>query len=283
MILIKSKAIACAVLLVVAAPSQAALVLDDSFSDGDRTDGTDPLDSQWFFLTNIAPDTAAVVGDALTLERTGSTSVGFNPHSVTTFAPQTLGIGDTIILTFNFQSLGGASATGIRFGLYNSGGTNLGNDIAGAPPATGSTFQNDLGYSVFAPHQQVSNVTLYHRPTNSTNNTLQVAAGANTIVVGSGIQGTATDTATVYTASLAINRFNSTSFNLAVNYAGTSFSENYTPAALTDTYDTLSIFGITGQNQAFTIDNVRVEVIPEPSTVAMLGVGMLALIKRQRR
>lgn len=235
-----------------------AVVLDDTFSDGDRTDGADPLDSQWRLMTNVTPTTAGAAGGAFKLERTTSTSVGFNPHAITNFPTQTVGVGQTISMSFDFQSLGSAGATSIRFGLYNSGGTNLNADIAANPVNPGTVFQNDLGYSVFAPHQGTQAITLYSRPANTTNNSLQLAAGANTTVIGSQAPLAATNTSTVYSANLTLER-TSGGYNYSVTYAGTTFT-GATAIVNTTSFDTLAIFAITGQNQAFTLDNVRVTV-----------------------
>jgi hypothetical protein len=241
-----------------------ALALDDTFSDGDRTDGADPADSQWRLMSNVVPTTAGVVNGAFKMERTTSTSVGFNPHPVTTFPAQTLGVGQIITMSFDFQSLGGAGATSIRFGLYNSGGTNLSGDIATNPVNPGTVFQNDQGYSVFAPHQGTQPITLYSRPANTTNNTLQIAAGANTTVIGSQVPSSPTNTSTVYSASLTLERTGG-GYNYTVSYAGTTFSGS-TAIVNTTSFDTLSVFAITAQNQAFTLDNVRVSVTTPPST-----------------
>jgi uncharacterized protein affecting Mg2+/Co2+ transport len=244
-----------------------ALALDDTFSDGDRTDGADPLDSQWRLMSNVVPTTAGVVDGAFKMERTTSTSVGFNPHPVTTFPTQTLAIGQTITMSFDFRSLGGAGATAIRFGLYNSGGTNLGADIATNPVNPGTVFQNDLGYSVFAPHQGTQPITLYSRPANTTNNTLQIATAANTTVIGSQAPASPTNTSTVYSAGLSLER-TSGGYNYTVTYAGTTFSGS-TAIVNTTSFNTLSVFAITGQNQAFTLDNVRVSVATPPPANAL--------------
>jgi hypothetical protein len=162
-------------------------------------------------------------------------------------------------LSFNFQSTGAASATGIRFGLFNSGGTNLTGDIYANPPATGTVFQNDLGYSVFAPHRGTQAITLYSRPANGTSNTLQLAAAANTTVINNSTSAaTATDTTSTYTASLELTR-TSGGYDYAVSYAGTNFSGS-TTTVNTSTFDTLAIFGLEGPNAFLTLDNVEVTV-----------------------
>lgn len=234
-------------------------ILDDAFTDGGRTNGTDALDSQWYFLANATPTSAGVTGGELLLGTTSAAVVGTNPHAVTTFPSETLATGETLTLSFNFKSTGAASATGIRFGLYNSGGTNLTGDIYSNPPTTGTVFQNDLGYSVFAPHQGTQAITLYSRPANSTANTVQLAAAANTTVINNSTNvATATNTTATYTASLALERTTG-GYDYTVSYAGTSFSGS-TTTVTTSTFDTLAIFGIEGPNAFLTLDNVQVSV-----------------------
>ncbi len=232
-------------------------VLDDTFTDGGRTNGTDALDSQWYFLANATPTSADVTGGELVLGTTSTGAAGTNPHAITTFPSQTLAAGESLTLSFDFGSSAAANSTGIRFGMYNSGSTNLSGDFYANPPAPGTTFQNDLGYSVFAPHQGTQAITLYSRPANSTANTLQLAAAANTGIINNSTSvATATNATSTYSASLALAR-TAAGYNYTVTYAGTTFSGS-TTTVNTSTFDTLAIFAIEGGNNFLTLDNVRV-------------------------
>lgn len=267
-----------------ASPAFAITLLDDSFTDLGRTNGADPNDSAWYLLANTTPATNSAASGSLSVG--GTTAVqGTNPMLGTTFSSYNLAVGETITLSFDFRSTGPASATGLRFGLYNSGGTNPSGDIFANPPSTGTTFQNDLGYSVFAPHQGTQNITLYARPANATNNTIPVSAAANTTVLGSAALASATNTTNFYNASLALTRTLS-GYNYAVGYAGTSFSGSTTNVQ-TSTFDSLVIFSIQTNSlaQVLTIDNVLVTAVPEPSVYGALGLLLCAahVVRRRMR
>ena len=123
--------------------TSSAVVFDDSFADGARTNGSDPRDGQWWIHNNTIPTNKDVnIDGKLEIGRSGSNGNGFNPGAVTTFPSQTLEIGQKIELSFDFSSTSSspAAADGFRFGIYNSGGTNLGSDLVGNPPAPDNTF-----------------------------------------------------------------------------------------------------------------------------------------------
>ena len=241
-------------------------ILDDTFTDGGRTNGTDALDSQWYFMANATPTSADVTGGELVLGTTSTGVAGTNPHAVTTFPSQTLATGHTLTMSFNFKSNAAANSTGIRFGIYNSGGTNLSGDLYANPPAPGTTFQNDLGYSVFAPHQGTQAITLYSRPANSTANTVQLAAAANTNVINNSTSvATATNATSTYSASLALSR-TASGYNYTVTYAGTTFSGSTTNVT-TSTFDTLAIFAIEAGNNFLTLDNVKIVLTTSGSAI----------------
>lgn len=264
----------------------AAVILNETFSDGDYTEGADPADSQWRVHTNIAATTLSGSAGNLEIGRIGANGNGFNPGAVTTFSPQSLAVGETIILSFDFNVLGGtAGADGLRFGLYNSGTTSLSSDLVGNPPGTGTTFQNDVGYSVFAPLHGTQNASLRYRAASGTNNILQISAAANTSI-GTGTIGSPTSSGIASSASFSIGRVAANTYNFNVNFAGNSFAvSSYSPAASTDTFDTLTVFTIipaTATYQSLVLDNVKVEVVPEPSASACALLGLLACTRRRR-
>jgi len=97
----------------------AQTLIDDSWSDGDFTDGTDPLDSAWYGTTG---DSAIeMFGSSLSL-RSGTSGRGIH----TTFSTQSLtNIGDALEATFSFttpDTIGTDRDAAFRIGLFNTGG-----------------------------------------------------------------------------------------------------------------------------------------------------------------
>lgn len=249
-----------------------ALVLEDTFTDLDYTDGTDPLDSQWRIHTNSTTTTLGAASGALVIGRTTTNGNGFNPGAVTTFPAQTLAIGQSIKLSFDAIVSGGTvAADNFRFGLYNSGGTNMTANLVGNPPPFGTVFQNDVGYSLFAPLHTTGTASLRYRTTSGTNNVLQLSAAPN-ISIGTGSITSATSSGTPFSGSLSIVRVGTNSYDLTAEFAGNTFAvTSYSPALATTTFDTLSFFTVMNQaNMSLTVDNVRIAVLT-PNSVNSLA------------
>ncbi len=247
--------------------TSSAVVFDDAFTDGGRTDGSDTRDGRWWVFSNSAPSTKDVNLDGkFEIGRSGTNGNGFNPGAVTTFPAQTLQVGQKIELAFDFSSTSTtASATGLRFGLYNSGGNGMSTDLVGNPPGTGNLFNNDIGFSVFAPSRGTGtqNVGIYYRSVNNTVNNLQVSTAANAVIATSGLA-TPTVAGTTYNSSLSIERLTTTSYKLIATYAGVTVTlPSYTPAAATNVFDSLSVFSIHNANLAYEalfLDNLKVTI-----------------------
>jgi hypothetical protein len=281
------KPIRLVMLLAAASPLQAAVLLHDSFTDLGYTNGPDAIDSQWRIHTNTPATTLGASTGQLEIGRIGANGNGFNPGAVTTFAPTTIAVGETIVLTFDAVVTGGSAATdGFRFGLFNSGGTNMTGDLVGNPPGTGSIFQNDVGYSVFVPQHTTGTGSLRFRTTTTTNNVLQISAAPNTSIATGSIT-TATVANTPFSGSLSIERTALNSYTLNATFAGNTMSlANYSPTLATETFDSLSFFSIisaAGTYQSLAIDNVKVETIPEPSSAALLALVAGACLSFRRR
>jgi hypothetical protein len=260
-------------------------LLNDSFTDLDRTNGTDPLDSQWYYHANAQADSVSAATGSLVLLRTANT-FGFNPHLVTQFASQPLATGDSIKLSFRFKSEGGSSATGIRFGLYNSGASVADQDIfaggTGASPGTGLLYDDDTGYTVFAPHQGTQAYTLRARPGSAGSNATPVGTTPNSTVLATSSGTTATNTTDFFTPSMELTR-TLTGYDYVIDYNGTILAGTTTNVT-TSTFNSLSIFNINEENQPFTVDDVIVTytAVPEPATLAAVGLAGAAFLRRRR-
>lgn len=272
-------------LLSTVSPLSGAILLDDTFTDLNYTNGSDPNDSQWRIHTNSATGTKSAGSGKLVIGRATTDGNGFNPGAVTTFTSTTLSVGQTIVLTFDATITGGTAAPdNFRFGLFNSGGTNLTGDLVGNPPATSTTFHNDVGYSVFVPQHTTGTGSLRYRGTTTASNAIQLTGTANLSFSTSTIS-SASASGTPFSGSLSITRSATNSYDLSATFAGNTLATtSYSPALDTSTFDSLSFFSVMNQaNMSLTLDNVKVEVVPEPSSILLLGLASATLITRRRR
>ena len=137
------KPLLAAVLLVVIVNSApAVVVVNDPFSDGDRANGSDPLDVAWYrsrsdLTVSVANDSTIGTGNAMSFSSPTLGAILLAPFPLTTLGPQA---GATVTLSFDFHS-SSTQDPDLRFGLLNGRGT----------PVTADGFENaadadDTGY-----------------------------------------------------------------------------------------------------------------------------------------
>jgi hypothetical protein len=96
--------------------SRAALIVDDSWADGGRNNGADPLDTDWWTSTGSTAIEVSVGSLGLV---TGTSGRGIHG----TFTPQTLNVGDTLTATFTFTTpatVGTNAQSAFRIGLFDT-------------------------------------------------------------------------------------------------------------------------------------------------------------------
>ena len=101
---------------IVAAPAQAATVVNDSWADGGRDNGADPFDSNWW--TSASSNGIEVSVGSLGLV-TGTSGRGIH----TVFPTQTLAVGDKLIATYAFTTpatVGSPGSAAFRVGLFDT-------------------------------------------------------------------------------------------------------------------------------------------------------------------
>lgn len=100
---------------------QGQVIVNDNFTDGDFSDGADPLDTAWY----TSSSSSALDGGNLTTGQmdfiTGTSGRGIH----TIFAAQVLGIGDTLTASYTFNTpttidASGGNNSSFRVGLFNS-------------------------------------------------------------------------------------------------------------------------------------------------------------------
>lgn len=259
--------------------SRAAIVyMDDPFTDGDKTNGLDPNDTTWFLNNttssslSVASDPVINSGNALRLNATASFRKFFG-----SFGAVTLAQGETLQLSFDYRFHEAASGAGLfRFGLYNNGGS--------APNADGSPADNDdFGYAAITnPGADVSNGTSVNSEI-AGDAALGGSAPSGLIVFGTTGASVNVGTTLPGNAVFSITRNFDDSLTVSSSINGQSAaSGTITTSPITYTFHH-AVIGLGSSASDFSVDNVNVSVIPEPSCLLLSALGLAAAASRRRR
>lgn len=265
------------VICALAAPSLQAAIITDNFG----TTPTDPNDLGWYSMADGSPTFTASTG---ALQFAASTTSN-NPGIFKQFSETELAVGETLTASFTYTAFSSPRTTNgtknqLRIGIFDTGDTFEANQALSPWSTTGGL---PAGY--------------------------QMGIGVGTETTGVSQFGyRAAQTGIVSFSTITpTNAFGLTNFTDAVDVVfsitrtatGISLNGSFTQSAVVNTYtttvpatsvfkfDTLVIgygFGETGRG--FTIDNVSVAVVPEPSTYAalagLLALGLVAMRRRRR-
>ncbi len=252
-----------------AAHSNAVLLINDSFSDGDRTTQALPGSAQW--LTGGPKSNVSVSSSTGMTFRDASAS---KATTMTYFTPTDLAIGASLSLSFNYSFTQAATAdNSFMFGLYNSGGSYLTKDSSSF---NNSIFNNYTGYAtsgVFGTdpsgpgrdHIEARNQT-----------------GQNLLSIGTYTEGTeykqsgAATPGEIYSASMKIAR-TAAGITVTSQIGNTTMTQTYTSSMFTR-FDAVGIFS-NGDSGSFTMDNVQLDYVgaPEPPVFFALGLFGVAV------
>jgi len=302
-------ALACLAVACVAAPvAHAQVIVNDSWADGGRDNGPDPLDSNWW--TSSASTGIEVSAGSLGMV-TGTSGRGIH----TVFPTQTLAsVGDRLVATYTFRTpatIGTGLSGPFRVGLFDTlGRPGLNADITasstspspeygwgtGATPAgpgtrglPGYMMDMDVGTGT-----EDLNFRKHDSGTVNPSGRLLGTTTGFTAISPSGPDGAYTFAPnTTYTGSFAIERISTTEVRLT----GTLGSATH---SVTDAFDSTDIgllafwansnaFGSSGTpntpDNGIDFTNVTIEFIPvpEPASMTLLAVGSLLLVRRSGR
>ncbi len=280
---------AALMLTVSVASTQATVLLNDTFSDNERATQSLTGSAEWAFSNSGASNTnsslSAATG-ALVYTSTTSSAQSATAYFTTAGSPVTLADGQTITLTFDFSLSSIVNVDqGLRFGIFNSNGTRFASGFSGTMQPFSNVGVNGptTGYLAYVNPGATSGTSTYSvreeftggaTPFSST-----LAVGTNNTAAYLGLVAD-----TTYSAIFSITRSGADAV-LSSTINGITQSGTDVGASAGFSYDEISIFTASTTVPAsgtFTLDNVNVTVIPEP-TAAMLGaLGTLALLRRRR-
>ncbi len=274
----------------------ATIVFSDTFTDGGRTNGTDPTDIAWYIANQnqtvsvASPDTT-FASNAMQVVPGGLDAfkrvVGF-------FSSTTLGntVGDSITLSFDFHAsvTNPNNVNGFRFGLYNSNGTQIATDESNTSynNTAGTREDDDFGYNVRVPTGTSAAGDLLDEPAGD--NTLGGLPGGTSIKTSS--SNTSINNQLAHSFQFIITR-GASSLGLVAKLDTVTFVSGTdtglaTPLGLVTTFDAVYFGTGSSTAYAYAVDNVTVEysnavVAPEPGSIALLGLVAGALVARRRR
>jgi hypothetical protein len=285
----------------------AALIVDDSWADGGRDNGADPLDSNWW-------TSASSSGIEVSVGSLGMVTGGSGRGIHTIFPTQTLAdTNDKIKVTYTFTTpatVGPTTGAAVfRVGLFDTlGRAGLNADVTASsgspnslygyfatntPGLPGYMMDMDLGTGTedlnFRQLETVVNV-----PTQIPTGRLMGTTTGFTSISPSGPDGAYTLVAnTTYTGTMTIKRISATQLEISGSLGSASHS-------VVDTFDSASfgmlafwansgVFGSSstpGQpNNGIDFSNVRIEFVPEPGTAALglLSLALTGVLHRRQR
>jgi hypothetical protein len=253
----------------------AATVLDDQFTDGERDTQNLPGSAAWFEGGNAL----AVVGNELEFQCKTGNAYG---HLIGYYAatPITLAEGESIVASVDF-SVNYEPADidrALRVSLYNAGGSKVTADGG----SSDAIYTNYRGYEFGVNNGNTAAGGASFRERTGANSILFSSGATSTLGSGVGVD-LAADTS--YNLTIALTR-TASGIDMDVTYAGVTYTTVSDTSNIVDAFDTLAIFnggdGADASSRMY-LDRVTVDVVPEPATMSLLGLGGLALIRRRRR
>jgi hypothetical protein len=278
-----------------------AILAQTIFSDNFTTDSS--LQPGWYNLNDSTTSSSALnptAGQGLELVSTASGHVAeiFNQFSPTLITPS---VGQTLTLSVNFNTVGVSGNTGgLVFGLYNTQGSAPNGDEttasgSGSTATTGATT-NHTGYFQIAGYNTSAGTStkLYSRMTGATEqNELGYYSRMNsdqyTQLQSNPASGNANlADGNAYTLNYSIlNTGSGNTITTTIMKGVTTLDDwTYTDASSLNTSFNELDFGLYNKNGASLDINttlVTVSIVPEPSTFALAGLGLIGLVAGFRR
>jgi hypothetical protein len=295
----------CFAALLISFVAPAQVIVNDSWADGGRDNGTDPLDINWWTSSSSSGIEVSVGSMGMV---TGTSGRGI--HGV--FPTQTLAnVGDSLIATYTFTTpatIGSGQTGGFRVGLFDTlGRVGLAGDItsssgspnslygyfaAGTVGLPGYMLDMDVGTGIEDISFRQLDTPVNVGAQTPTGRLLGTTTGF-TQLSPTGFDGGYTFTAnTTYTGSFTITRISATDMQLTGTLGSYSHSN-------TDSFDSADIgmlafwananvFGALNTpdtaDNGIDFSNITIEyvAVPEPSTIAMFALGAAGLLLRRR-
>lgn len=263
----------------------AVVIVNDDFEDGLADDAGNAFDLSWGPASNattLSVDNAATApGTGNYLQVNNTSNFGAFRGTLPNNPRLSISIGETLNLSFSlfYNTAPASTGNGLRFGLLNSADNGIG-VVAGTGTNTAIELKGDFDATdptVFGGSNAFNLSNHSGAGDSRTNGTM--SSGLTDGVIYSVLYTITRTTADTLTASSSINGGTATvtDFNNTPDTDGTQGNDYITD------FTNGAIYIRSGSQAAnYRIDNVFLEVVPEPSTALLGAIGCLALLRRRR-
>ena len=281
----------CLAAIVAPAMASAQVIVDDSWADGDRAN-TGPLQADWWSSSSTSANSIEVVTGAMGLI---SGTSGRGLHG--TFAPQTLGIGDTLTATYTFTTPAtvGAAASSLKVAMMDFNNPGLAADLSSSSSSVNPLYVGLPGYMSDFDVNSGASADVSIRKHDVTSG-LGRFLGTTSEWID---QSTSADNGytfaadTEYVGVFSVTRTGADSVDIFSSISqGATLMDSHTKSDSSAIANNFGMFGIWVNSNTFgsnttagdpdngiTFSNIKIELfaVPEPSTFALAMGGLLSL------
>jgi hypothetical protein len=310
---------AAALAVIVPSAAHAAVLLNDTFADGNRTSTSLPSDSAVYIgqsagngsnsvtpghLNFVLPTNSLKIWTYFTSDQ--SAPDGNQPHNGVT----TLGVGDTLVASTQFSMTGLTATTGksFRFGLFfDPTDARVQSDVNSDGGGGTAPWTDALGYGIQLPLTTAANSSPFQIVKRTTSNSSLLGSGSAFTNAPTGGSAYSMADGTIYTLTMALTEISASDMQVTVTlsdpngvlatqtvhdtgtaFGGTAIGAGLLPGSqsIYTQFDQM-FFRNSDATQATTLDftNFRVDltVAPEPASLAAFGLALLPLARRRSK
>jgi hypothetical protein len=262
------------------------MIVNDSWADGGRNNGADPLDTDWWTSTSSQAIEVSVGSLGLVSGTSGRGIHGTYPLQ------QLVNVGDTLTATYTFTTpstvvASPGSQAAFRIGLFD-GDPGLAADITASSGSPNPVYNSLAGYMYdFDVNFATANIQFRERSVAS-GQMMAATADFTNLASGGSVYSFAANTS--YTGVFSITRTASGVDMTGSLSQGSTLLSTFTTSdnsGITSSFDVLAfhvnsnVFGSSATpntaNNGIDFSNIQIEFIPvpEPATLAMIGMAAL--------